>query len=279
MQGLKPLPMYKKNILTLSFLFLFSLFTKAQNKQLIDVYWSIGHMKNDSLEDLSYKLLQSISQDKIQGYDSSGNLMTKKQIEKRINPELIKHIDITIPEITGIILVGDYSILDEVDSKYSSETLVKMVLNGENIDKLIKFKKRKPFESTRLKIGIFEKIELDTLSIFQKGDIKYIRLIIPAMYAISKKDELLCQLKYEDFNKLNLPKEQKNISERKFIICSWDSDILVVFNDKIESRFSEKRKPGEEVLDKGMLDLSIFKFFKNHIKLFNPLGGKMYDYK
>jgi len=251
-------------------------FSWGQSPAQLDVYWYLGSWgNNDSLDNLSYKLLQAISQDKIQTYDDSGKLTTKKQVEKAITPNLIKPM-LTKEEISIMLSCGDYSFMEELETEYTAEELVRIMKEGKSIEKLIKYKKKKPFESSKLDIEIYERIYLDTNLRKQKGIFEYIRLMIPGDYTPSKKNELLCQLKYEDFKKLNLP-EQKILDERRLVFVINDSDIRIVDEKKNQTVFSDMIFPGGKELDRHKVDSSIFKYFTESIKVFDT-RGRLWNY-
>jgi hypothetical protein len=79
-----------RNINVFLFFTCISLCAFAQDDKNYTVYWSIGSMRNDSLTDLSFKILDAISKNKIQALDKNGNAMSKNQIEKSIPEELLK---------------------------------------------------------------------------------------------------------------------------------------------------------------------------------------------
>lgn len=270
-------------LVCVSLLFNASLFRPVQAQNL-EVNWLIGPMDNDSLKDLSFKLLQAISKNKIKAYHAESNqIISKKDLQKKLEPLVDTQNMLTKEEIAIMLHCGDYSFMEYIETKYSVVELMELaekyslkdfverVVNAEKIEIIFELKKIKPFETDRLLFEINEKISLDTTLRIQKGNIEYLHLIIPHYFTTSQQNERLCSISYQDFQKLNLPKEKKIIKERNFVINTFDADIFILDQNKTVFRLSDLRTTDGKMVDEHRVNASIFKYFRGSILIFDPV--------
>jgi hypothetical protein len=268
---------FKKGFLFI-ILFQISILSFGQENDKLVVYWSINNY-NDPLMWFSNKLLKALGEGRLQGYSKDGKVYSKTELEKKINPELIK-VPFSKEEISIVIDNGDFSVLSEMETNYTGEQLKEILSKGKSIDKLYKFKKRKSFECNRMDIEIQENVVLDTLRNDQKGTIEFINLIIPKYYSKTGDPELFCKIRYGDFEKeqSDFENEKRIISERAFNISAQSDDIKIIYPDQMQMKLSELKSTKEQVVDRKELDRSVFRFFGGKISFWDKSVNKRVKY-
>lgn len=267
-----------KKITLLIILFSVSWICPAQHGTKYDAYWILRHEGNKPLKDLSYKILQAISKNKIQALDKDGKAITKDQLLERM-PYGFPNSCLTLEEIKIMLDAGDLSFLPILETPYTEADIEKMMKEGKDYRQYfqdIKFKKVKTFETRSLHVEIHEELVLDTTLASQKGTVKSISLIISKGFISSNEDVFFSKVNYEDLKKLKLKPEQEIIDQRQFKISSnWDD--LTITNEKETYQLS-KFVVKTEKFDRMVLDQMIFRYFKKSIKLFDEDSHKWVDY-
>lgn len=259
-----------KYILYATFLLstLFACTQKAQDPQTLDVTWYILVRYNDTLDQLPWKLLDAIDAGKIKTYDSSLKELSRAEIESKITLGM-RDVFLTKEECEIMAANGDFSFGEYLEPKQSAKELERLYSKGQDIDSLLILTYRPAFESKVFQLELVEKVKLDTSVRRQMGSMQYIRLITPKEFTKSGNNEILCQVKYEDFKTLAMP-EQKIIDNHEFMIITDQCDLTVDDGEKVQ-RLSSLQDPKNQTIQLDQIRNSIFKYFSKNILIVDTI--------
>ena len=261
-----PYPYFSmKHILYTGFLLslLFACHAKKDTPvQTLHVTWSIPVRYNDTLDKLPWKLLDAINDGNIKAYDSSLKELSRAEVESKITLDMRDAF--LSKEECGIMLAhGDSSFMNFIETAYTLKELEALYAKDKSLDQHINLKYRPAFESRVFHLAFVEEVKLDTTVHQQMGSMRYIRLVIPKEYTKSGTEELLCQVKYEDFKKMDTP-EQRILDNHTFKIDTWSSD-LTVDDGKQTVKLSSLRDPATGVTKKTQVNGLVFQYFTDNI--------------
>lgn len=217
-----------------------------------------------SMDKLPWRLLDAIDAGRIKTYDSTLKEISRAEVEASITPNMRSVISLTKEECDIMLANGDSSFLDSLVPKQSPQQLKAIYASRRGIDSLIITKYAIPFETKVCEIELVEKVTLDTTLRSQKGNVEYIRLIVPKEFTKSGRNEILCQVKYEDFKTLGIP-EQKIIDQHAFMIYADDAELTIDDGKSIQRLSSLKKTKTEEGIQHDQIKKTVFKYFAKNL--------------
>ncbi len=251
-------------ILLFSLLLFIGCISNTVTPPTLNVTWYIPVRYMDTLDELPWKLLDAIDASKIKTYDSTWRELSRAEVESKITLDM-RDVFFTKEECDIMIANGDFSFGEYLEPKRSAKQIEALYKRGRNIDSLFVIMYRPTFESKVFQLELVEKVKLDTTVRRQMGNMQAIRLIIPKEYTKSGANEILCQMKYDDFKSLALP-EQKIIDNHTFIIYADYSDLIVDDGEKIQ-RLSSLKDRKEEYIPHDKIWNSVFRYFGKNIRV------------
>jgi hypothetical protein len=245
-------------------------FTNRTNERSYDAYW---FMRNQTgpLENLSWKLLESISKGELTPIDTNiERKMSKEETLYRLTP-FAEKCGFSKEEVMICLQAGDFSVMSAIETKYSAKQLQKLINEGKDVSSKFSLIARPSFEMGCLRITLQEEIlSLDTNAVAQKGTMRYILLMIPAFLTDDQKEFPLFRIRYEDFKQLKFVEEETFIEERAFRIIPGESELMLIDRGtKQQYKLSDLKE-----LNEGSLHASLFKYFRGNITLKNTPGKK-----